>query len=321
MGRILLTDKFLAGVKYKPGESNEYTDSQVRGLKFRVSGIRAEGIQPPLPLPARRYPGAPIARYLPGTSLAVARSRCLEAENILADRQEPRLVLAENASGAMTVRDLIASYVEKHARPNMRSHAELERRLRKNVEAIIGNVRLADLHRRDCTRAVDAVMRRGRPVEACRVFEDTRAMLRWAVARGDLDRNPMEGMRRPAEQTPRDRVLDDDEVRTIWHALPNGAHPQRNRSRDPSPLSRNRPAGRRDRRHGAWRAKPPGRDLDHSGDAHQEWGRARRAIERPRPGHHPRSNRRRAGGFAVHLPRTARTHDRDGRGQDLEAGG
>ena len=36
MGRILLTDKFLAGVKYKPGESNEYTDSQVRGLKFRV---------------------------------------------------------------------------------------------------------------------------------------------------------------------------------------------------------------------------------------------------------------------------------------------
>ena len=220
MGRILLTDKFLAGVRYKPGESNEYSDAHVRGLKFRVLQSGQKEF-------SRRYLSRrdgtrarlSLGTY-PGTSLAVARSRCLETENIIADGQEPRLVLAENATGAMTVRDLIASYVEKHARPNMRSHAELERRLRKNVEAIIGNVRLADLHRRDCARAVDAVMRRGRPVEACRVFEDTRAMLRWAVARGDLDRNPMEGMRRPAEQTPRDRVLDDDEVRTIWHALP-----------------------------------------------------------------------------------------------------
>jgi hypothetical protein len=201
MGRILLTDKFCAVAKAMGGQRTDYTDAQVPGLRLRVfpSGAKSWSF---------RYVSArdgsrqrlTFGSY-PATKLAAARGRALEAKSILDAGQDPRLALAESAAGAMLVRDLINSYVEKHARPNMRSHAELERRLRKNVEPIIGTVKLGDLHKRDCTRAVDAVMRRGKPVEACRVFEDTRAMLRWAVARGDLDRNPMEGMRKPAELT------------------------------------------------------------------------------------------------------------------------
>ena len=99
----------------------------------------------------------------------------------------------------MTVADLIDSYVEKHARPNMRSHAELERRLRKNVEPIIGNMRLADLHRRDIARVVDPVMRRGKPVEACRVFEDTRRCCGGRSRAATSTGIRCEGMRRPAE--------------------------------------------------------------------------------------------------------------------------
>jgi integrase len=45
-------------------------------------------------------------------------------------------------------------------------------------------------------------------------------MLRWAVSRGDLDRNPIEGMRRPQGSKPRKRVLSDDEIRTLWNSLP-----------------------------------------------------------------------------------------------------
>ena len=104
---------------------------------------------------------------------------------------------------------------------NLRSAAEIERRLRKNVEPVIGDVRLAELHRRDINRVVDAIMKRGKPIEATRVFEDVRAMLRWAAARGDLDRNPA----RRHEQArrghgSRERVLSDDEIQTLWHGLP-----------------------------------------------------------------------------------------------------
>jgi integrase len=45
-------------------------------------------------------------------------------------------------------------------------------------------------------------------------------MLRWAVSRGDLDHNPIEGMRKPQGSKPRERVLSDDEIRTLWNSLP-----------------------------------------------------------------------------------------------------
>ncbi|WP_287184350.1 thermonuclease family protein [Mesorhizobium sp.] len=55
--------------------------------------------------------------------------------------------------------------------------------------------------------------------EANRVFEDVRAMVRWARGRGDLDSNLVEGMRRPTETTERDRVLSAGEIRTMWVTL------------------------------------------------------------------------------------------------------
>jgi integrase len=57
------------------------------------------------------------------------------------------------------------------------------------------------------------------PIAARRVFEDIRAMVRWAVARGDLDHNPIDGMNGPPISKPRTRVLTDDEIRTLWQRL------------------------------------------------------------------------------------------------------
>jgi integrase len=67
---------------------------------------------------------------------------------------------------------------------------------------------------------VDPIMARGRPVEASRVFEDFRAALRWAVKRGDLDHNPIDGMAKPSASRPRERVLSNDEIAALWAGLP-----------------------------------------------------------------------------------------------------
>jgi integrase len=57
------------------------------------------------------------------------------------------------------------------------------------------------------------------PITARRVFEDIRAMIRWAVARGDLDHNPIDGMKGPPISKPRTRVLSDNEIRALWQGL------------------------------------------------------------------------------------------------------
>lgn len=84
---------------------------------------------------------------------------------------------------------------------------------------VIGDIKLADLHRRDITRCIDAVADRGAGTEANRVFEDVRAMVRWARGRGDLDENLVEGMKKPTATTPRERALAVDEIKTMWKAL------------------------------------------------------------------------------------------------------
>lgn len=138
---------------------------------------------------------------------------------------------AQRAS--LTVFDLVESYLSR-AVAGRRSVDEIARRLRKNVSGkgadgkrlegassgAIGDMRLSDLHRRDLTKCIDSIVDRGAGTEANRVFEDLRAMVRWARGRGDVDQNLTEGMKRPTETTARDRWLTEDEIRTVWAALP-----------------------------------------------------------------------------------------------------
>jgi integrase len=149
--------------------------------------------------------------------LAPARLRW-KAKATLMRGRDPRDTFAAQA-GSMTVRALIESYLAKHVRPNLRSAAAVERRFTKNLTPIIGNLALADLHKRQINSVVDPILGRSKPVEAARCFEDMRAMFRWAVARGDLDHSPMEGMRKPGGAKARERVLGDDEINQLWSGL------------------------------------------------------------------------------------------------------
>jgi integrase len=83
---------------------------------------------------------------------------------------------------------------------------------------IIGHIPLDELHRRDVTRVIDGKIEDA-PITARRVFEDVRAMVRWAVARGDLDHSPIDGLRGPAISKPRTRTLADAEIKAVWHDL------------------------------------------------------------------------------------------------------
>jgi integrase len=134
--------------------------------------------------------------------------------------------LSAARSAALGVREdrqagTIAVLTEAYLRSinGLRSASEIERRLRRDVLPVIGNVPLAELHRRDVTRVIDVKIVDA-PIAARRVFEDIRAMVRWAVARGDLDHNPLDGMKGPAISKPRARVLTEDEIKTLWLALP-----------------------------------------------------------------------------------------------------
>ena len=137
----------------------------------------------------------------------MARGKALEARSHVDAGDDPRLVLAGQATSGMTIAGLVDAYLADPEKSALRSKAEIERRLRRNVVPVIGAVKLSELRRRDVRNVTDAMLRRGVKVEATRVFEDVRGMVRWAVQHEYLDTNPLDGMDKPAEATSSNRVL------------------------------------------------------------------------------------------------------------------
>jgi integrase len=215
MSKVALTDRFVAHAKAQGVPQLDYFDESNPGLALRVSsrGRKTWTFHYTSPSDGKRA-RLTLGTY-PATTLANARGLATEVRGAVEAGADPRT----RTSGAMTIASLVESYIEKHV-ASLRTATEVERRIRRNIVPVIGEVRLADFHRRDVNRCVDPIMKRGSPIEAARAFEDLRAMLRWAVARGDLDHNPIDGMKKPATSKPRERVLTDDEVRELWERLP-----------------------------------------------------------------------------------------------------
>jgi integrase len=207
--RIPLTDRFLQSAK--PGE---YFDATVRGLSLRVTNHGAKTFYLTYSAPATGRRARLTLGPYPALTLAAARGRALEAKTLIEQGGDPR---RRNQGGALTVADMVEAFIV--ARAHKRSIREIERRLR-NAAAEMGAVKVSELHRRDVSRALDGIMRRGSPSEARRVFCDLRAMIHWAVARGDLDASPLASMRAPSPATVRERTLTDAEIKTLWNALP-----------------------------------------------------------------------------------------------------
>ena len=91
----------------------------------------------------------------------------------------------------MTVAMLATSYLTKRA-SGLQSVENIRHRLERKALPFIGGIELGKLHRRDINRVLDAIMARGKPQEALAVFKVLRAMLRWAVERGDLEASTMQ---------------------------------------------------------------------------------------------------------------------------------
>jgi integrase len=195
--RVQLTDRFCAHSKSPKAPQTDYFDETVTGLALRVTSRGTKAWTLVYGTPRKRVT---LGRY-PSMSLAAARSAAIETR--------------EGRTQVMTVATLIDRYLQ--SLKGKRSFRQIERLLRRDVLPIIGSIPLSELHRRDVTRVVDA---KTAPIAARRAFDQLRAMIRWAVARGDLDHSPIDRMKGPAASRPRERVLSDDEIRLLWSSLP-----------------------------------------------------------------------------------------------------
>lgn len=213
--RVKLTAKYVENIKPPEKGRLQLWDTALPGFGLRVSEkgkktwvvmYRSRGRQ-------RRMT---LGRY-PTFSLAEARDEARTALRSLEQGVDPaEEKLAAKRRPEATFTDVVEQFIELYAKPKNRGWKETRRILHKNVVPRIGHYALHEVERRYVIDILDAIVARGSPTQANRVLAHVRKLFNWALDRGMVETNPVFGLKPPAKEESRDRVLSDDELKRLW---------------------------------------------------------------------------------------------------------
>lgn len=154
----------------------------------------------------------------PTTSLAEARRIARVKLGEVAAGEDP----AEErtiARTAPTFADLAEQYLERYARPRKRSWKEDQRMLTLDLLPAWGRWPATEVKKRDVLRLLDAIVDRGAPIVANRTRALISRIYSWGIERDLVEHNPCLGVKPPAQEKRRERVLVESEIRQLWWVL------------------------------------------------------------------------------------------------------
>ena len=220
MTKTKLTAAAVEKIKPDPHKRREIADGLLAGfyLVVQPSGAKSWAVRYRHGGKTRKHT---IGTY-PAFGLGKARASAEEALRSVAQGIDPATeraaVKAESRRKPDTVRAVVEEFIERYAKRKNRSWQETERVLEKEVLSHWGDRDLSSITRRDVLELLDGIMDRGAPYLANRVLAAVRKLFNWAVERGIVEATPAAKIKAPAKETERDRVLNDDEVRSLWSA-------------------------------------------------------------------------------------------------------
>jgi len=233
--KVKLTDRKLKSLKAAPqGRRYEVMDENLSGFGVRVTDKGKRTF-----ILLARYPGSdnPTRRAVgeyPSDSLAEAHKRARKWRDWLGEGKDPKheeqtIRLAEARRRADTF-DTVAEHYIKRVLPRQRRGEIVAKEIRREFCDRWAGRPIASITRRDVLDAIDEVVERGAPYQARNLLGHVRALFNWAIEAGDygLENSPCDRIRPRhliGERTPRDRVLNDAEIRALWNASETMGYP------------------------------------------------------------------------------------------------
>ena len=152
-------------------------------------------------------------------TLAEARARARVLVDQAKQGIDPAAAKVEQRVHAQnTVRAIVAEYLERHVRRNLRSAGWIERQLQREVVAAWGDRQIRSIATADVIRLVNGIDDRGAGVMANRILQLLGRLFAWAIGQKVIDANPAAGIKLLHKEKSRDRVLDDRELAGVWRA-------------------------------------------------------------------------------------------------------
>jgi integrase len=207
----------------RPGASRrEIPDGGCQGLYLIIqpSGAKSWAVR-------YRHSNKTRKLTLPGLpSLGEARKAAVAALDDVARGIDPAtksrdqraaIAQAEAERGRDTFEALAKQFMELHAARKTReaTQAHYQRMLIGIAAPAWRGRTVHEIRRRDIVELLDDVAST-RPILANRTAAVLSVFFRWCLARDIIETSPCAGIRRPAPEFARDRVLSDDEIRDLW---------------------------------------------------------------------------------------------------------
>lgn len=220
--QIKLTDAKLKAVKAPLRGRVELADSDCVGLRF-VKGSTGKCRWIVRKRVAGKFRKITLEDY-PGIGLAKARQKALQA---CADIESGRKLAKPDKRSNKTVSALWNTYDQQRVE-NKRSAKEIRRIFKKYVLPELGGRPVDAITRTDVTRLIDGIAygERPAPVMARLVAAQMSVFFNWVLPRVEtLAYNPVTAASRPPAPKPRDRVLSNEELKSLWKAVENQPFP------------------------------------------------------------------------------------------------
>lgn len=217
MPTIKLTHKGIAGLAPTGKWLTDYMDESLSGFGVRAhhSGKKVFFVRYEDEVGTRRR--LKIGHY-PALGLADARDKAKEAIGRIARGENPQRERVEQRK-AETFGELAADYLRLHAKRKKKSWKEDKRILKADLLPAWRRRKAASIGRREISELLDGIVDRGAPIMANRTRALISKVFRFGMSRDVVEVNPVQAVPMPAKNRQRDRVLYEEEIRSLWQAL------------------------------------------------------------------------------------------------------
>jgi integrase len=223
-----LTEQVIKGLAAAPGERLSVAVDGCEGLDLRVtsSGVKSWSFR-------YRPPNAPMRRLTvgrwPNVSLSAAKAAANRHKGNLGDGRDPKTIeRAEKlrAGGGKTFREIYDAFLKSPKRGGKPRAAGTTDQYKMAMEREDGPLSkwggwpAGTISRSAVMDYLDEVDERGL-VARNRTQTMIKAIFAFAANRGDLEKDPLDGVRKVHSEGVRDRVLSDAELGKVWRELHN----------------------------------------------------------------------------------------------------
>jgi integrase len=218
---VKLTQAKIQGLELPAGKTEAiFFDDDLPGfgLRLRDGGSKNWIVQYALGAKQRRMTIGSIKVLDASKARTTARdllARVRLGQDPAAERREARAKASDAPLGAIV--DRFLAWKESRLRP---SSYRATRRYLKEIWKPLHALHLTNISRADVAARLGAVAEEHGPIAADRARAALSAFFTWAIREGLCEINPVIGTNKAAELKSRERVLLDEEIKVIWHALP-----------------------------------------------------------------------------------------------------